>query len=514
MKIGFRNFKRFNNFHPVSLAPITIMVGTNNSGKSTFIKALALLLENLNLTAWGVWEPPLKRFSFQETNTRYGWGDFASMRCRGAYSDTMVFEWSTEHFKFSVSFGAGGEEMVLSPDLYARPEVKEFTISGDDSATISYTYDSENRCWDVALSGIDRDELARWLNSRLEWFYLQERARKGEDAAVEYKDFSKYSDFIALEYYRKAPRSERETVEMERMLENLDRGEEIAEPVQLSGKSGKGDSNPVFVSILSDYAHRVILRASAEIKNDYAADMFYIEAHNASHDFILRADDKNNTLAQTVSEYYSQVDSRLMIPESGEKSIEIKGWVCKWLRNLNIVKYFEINREGQGTWFSVKVLGIHDSDSGVGSDAYSDLGTLGTGSIQIFILLLKIAVALSKWRADGRQILIAVEEPEQNLHPAMQSRLADLFLEVSAITGGNVRFIVETHSEYLIRRSQVIVAEDNDALEKFKVYYFPEDGQPYDMEYRTDGHFEEAFGEGFFDEAGKWYRALAINRQK
>ena len=74
-----------------------------------------------------------------------------------------------------------------------------------------------------------------------------------------------------------------------------------------------------------------------------------------------------------------------------------------------------------------------------------------------------------------------------------------------------VNFILETHSEYLIRRSQVLVAEAkyNDEQElankcPFKVYYLPEagTGKPYDMEYQTNGKFAKRFGKGFCDVAG------------
>ena len=37
-----------------------------------------------------------------------------------------------------------------------------------------------------------------------------------------------------------------------------------------------------------------------------------------------------------------------------------------------------------------------------------------------------------------------------------------------------------------------------------KVFYFPEQGTAYDMQYRTNGKFTQSFGEGFFDEADKW----------
>ncbi len=49
---------------------------------------------------------------------------------------------------------------------------------------------------------------------------------------------------------------------------------------------------------------------------------------------------------------------------------------------------------------------------------------------------------------------VIIEEPELNLHPALQSKLADLFLDVHQMWG--IDFLIETHSEYILRRSQVI----------------------------------------------------------
>jgi len=118
---------------------------------------------------------------------------------------------------------------------------------------------------------------------------------------------------------------------------------------------------------------------------------------------------------------------------------------------------------------------------------------------------LRLATLARKYK--GLNLTVLLEEPEQNLHPALQSKLADLLHYVNK--NYNVRFIVETHSEYLIRKSQVIVAEENFADNKelhekncFKVYYLPNNGiEPYEMEYRTDGCFKNDFGEGFYDEA-------------
>ena len=48
-KIGFSNFRRFAKFPEIDLGDITILVGGNNSGKSTLVKALLLCVDNLRL---------------------------------------------------------------------------------------------------------------------------------------------------------------------------------------------------------------------------------------------------------------------------------------------------------------------------------------------------------------------------------------------------------------------------------------------------------------------------------
>ena len=47
-QIGFANFRKFANFPPLDLAPITILVGENNAGKSTVVKGILALSDFLN----------------------------------------------------------------------------------------------------------------------------------------------------------------------------------------------------------------------------------------------------------------------------------------------------------------------------------------------------------------------------------------------------------------------------------------------------------------------------------
>lgn len=100
---------------------------------------------------------------------------------------------------------------------------------------------------------------------------------------------------------------------------------------------------------------------------------------------------------------------------------------------------------------------------------------------------------------------IAIEEPEIHLHPRYQSYLADMFVE--AYNKWGVHFVIETHSEYLIRKLQVMVADKECSLksESVSLNYVDkrEDSISYNKQIiiKEDGRLSEPFGRGFFDEA-------------
>ena len=56
--------------------------------------------------------------------------------------------------------------------------------------------------------------------------------------------------------------------------------------------------------------------------------------------------------------------------------------------------------------------------------------------------------------------LLAIEQPEIHLHPALQAELGDVFLQ-SALAGGGNTFLVETHSEHLLLRIMRRMRETN-----------------------------------------------------
>lgn len=71
--------------------------------------------------------------------------------------------------------------------------------------------------------------------------------------------------------------------------------------------------------------------------------------------------------------------------------------------------------------------------------------------------------------------IVIVEEPESHLHPLAQAELGNLFVDVSKKR--NVQFIVETHSEYLFRRTQTLIAREEASATDAAMYFVEREGK-------------------------------------
>jgi hypothetical protein len=102
-----------------------------------------------------------------------------------------------------------------------------------------------------------------------------------------------------------------------------------------------------------------------------------------------------------------------------------------------------------------------------GSDAEFNLADMGFGFSQMLPFLVQIWYVVEHDRSRFRvrpnygqpavpaSYIIAIEQPELHLHPALQSRVADLFVAMAALSaekGFPVRFVLETHSPAVIER--------------------------------------------------------------
>lgn len=102
---------------------------------------------------------------------------------------------------------------------------------------------------------------------------------------------------------------------------------------------------------------------------------------------------------------------------------------------------------------------------------------------------------------------IVIEEPESNLHPDLQSILADFFVQINQKHG--TQFIIETHSVALIRSLQVQIKEEKISSSQVAILFFENEKENkydcivHEMELSQKGMFKGKFGSGFTDEVDK-----------
>ena len=231
---------------------------------------------------------------------------------------------------------------------------------------------------------------------------------------------------------------------------------------------------------------------------------------NVRRDYSL---DANDSFTNLVKRYFA---ARRAYKNSKENGILGQdNFIGKWIRKFGLGYAAGIEMNESGSSFSVRLYKNADDKSG------TLLAEEGYGVTQLIVLLLRIETAILESKKTPlndefdeseqpknsfSESTIAVEEPEVHLHPRFQSLLAEMF--VDAYKNYNVHFIIETHSEYIIRKLQLLVANKNVCNTDISILYvYDKNDKPgYEPQVkkigiRKDGMLNGSFGEGFFDEA-------------
>jgi hypothetical protein len=130
--------------------------------------------------------------------------------------------------------------------------------------------------------------------------------------------------------------------------------------------------------------------------------------------------------------------------ETDSVEVDFEEALGAWLQHFELAK--AVKSVDQGRDKPRMVVKIDESANEV------DLRSVGQGLSQMLPVLMQCLLA-----APGSSLVI-VEQPELHLHPKLESQLADFFL--SCARSGRQIF-VETHSEHLINRLRLRIAEDS-----------------------------------------------------
>jgi len=158
------------------------------------------------------------------------------------------------------------------------------------------------------------------------------------------------------------------------------------------------------------------------------------------------------------------VDALLASRERGEqfqkkrgvKKVSLEEYIAYWLKEIGVIDTFIVDEIKQGTnMYQVKVKRNNESASVLITD-------VGFGVSQILPI-----ITLCYYAPENSTVII--EQPEIHLHPLVQSYLADVFID--AIQKRNIQLIIESHSEHLLRRLQLRIAEEKISSNDVELYF-------------------------------------------
>lgn len=429
-----------------------MFVGGNNAGKSTVVKGLLLLLDFLKNSKSSYNETPKFRFDGNESHD-VNIDTFKRALC-----------WYTEEKEITFTASLGNFDLEVC--IYSPKDVEKEEVAYADVKYFKIT----DKCTDIIL----------------DFQFTEDSSDSGVTIITPKFEYH-------TEYHK--------DILSDDLPDVISYLSDLTNPIYADTKEDKTRQH-----LLKQYGSQLQELIDRFKKTIGRIHLEYIYSHDASQKVLYNKKDGNDYVSKSIHEFYNQ--------RITSKSRVGKDIVCRWLKILCDVDDYRVKSiQGEAYQFELKAGG-----------KWVNLADMGRGSIQIVTLVVRIASIIKKYEKDNflrnmspdwLEPIVLVEEPEQNLHPALQSKLTEMFYVVFSRYG--IRFIIETHSEYMVRKSQVIVAEhkysdDVELSEKcpFKTYYFPQDNNPYDLQYTTSGHFKQSFGTGFLDEAGK--SALIISK--
>ena len=550
LKFTINNFRIFDKLYTFELAPITILTGPNNSGKSSLVKALLMLKNDkeiplkINLPNKSLELPKVQEllnkvdelfdFTFSFSNLHHNFQVILSLqRNLGSQSDSnlyfdsltlisndkIVFDIKNDeyydglipNFIFDFSFWMG----YLRNKLSAHNNVKEFFENKRNKIKKEIDYKKNKKKYENVLLfelELEDDFLGEIsLESKLKFNEIQNNLINDIHEVNDQLFDHFFIDFlIGLKSEEEFTNSKKQISDLfEKRIETLllyfqyELYNQIK--IQIPGNYNLKQTELYF------HFKKLSLEFSEIISFELSklTDIQVLPVSKGNSSRYIQPDDFNLPfISKIVMKFYkSSEDSKIFW---------FNKWINKWLGLFELGKSLKIKNIENRDIYTIEIVDFNDESR--------NIKDLGFGVSQIVSLLLSPFNAdfkldeytsemewelnVDKFEYYDEAPVFYLEEPESNLHPNWQSLLMELITEINQKFG--IRFIIETHSEYMIRKLQNLVSKKIIKKDEVKIYYFnsdknvsKEEPKVKEMILREDGILATSFGPGFFDEAVK-----------
>ena len=534
-KISIKNFRVFKEKTTFQLRPFTILTGPNNSGKSSIIKLLLLLKnnsENLffeegnhNLESY---EKSLNRdskskkleidfqvYDYDHSNSYNENGILERIKCESENKLLLDFFYRKE--KQPINDDPMDQLLSDSPDYHTKQiltislnELKEnalkmFNFGGNknDSYAQEFIKFKDGLIYKITF---DNEDLTHKFKEDILEF--QKELLNNRNLANIWLDvhYESYNDVYQLLEKKMKFFVENNRKDFSNRLRRKHKTKELE--VEYSKLGDFLFKKEHLFEYYDNYSNYYEIRFLHELKkilqtskiSEQLKNLFYVSANRGSQKRILKNKSDND-----IDEIVSIFSKRKFIDEI---------FINECFRILEIEGEFIVER------FENRISAVYVKN-GENKTALADLGY---GYSQLIPIILIIHNSLpdeekkEEYHMNYRTIIL--EEPESNLHPNLQSKLAEVLAYASKKC--KIKYIIETHSEYFIRKLQFLTAKKDLKIKDSVIYYFNDDKYVSKREPKVkeifineDGGLTDSFGPGFFDEATKLqFDLIKLNKQQ
>ncbi|MDE2799685.1 MAG: DUF3696 domain-containing protein [Gemmatimonadota bacterium] len=506
LELGLRNFKAFGDKEQKApLSKITLIYGPNSGGKSSIIQALLLIKQSLV----GEWSRDSGRRELIYKGEYVDLGSFAfllhkhdierELKIGVTFNDSYSTKSSVD-----LTLIAMEKSSFLSEIGYQILEGNEVLLD----AKLDYEHDTNT--WDtsqLSIAGVNgsREIFPRKLSSldkkflpvmEIQGLKRTQRIlqRQGTELAQELETAQKVE--ISLKDLERKWGEVQKIIQQTEPIEKIKRMEIerlVAESKELAEKAIQEEQKQELL------ARKQVKTLTSKVKPEQIEKLNLVDIPS-SYENLLRSITYMGPLRNYPERFYPVSDRGRnsagirgeFIPHILYHNANIRQEVNRWFELFGIPYRLDIDEFGEeqrtGKYFSIT---LEDNRT----KTLVTLADVGFGINQLLPIVIEGIVS-------EKNAIICVEQPEIHLHPRLQANIADLMIETSTGKDGK-QWIVETHSELLIRRIQRHIREETLNPNDVSVIYVNpgDEGSKIEvLELDEDGDFTDEWPHGFFDE--------------
>lgn len=508
VKIG--NLRSLDIQTPIKIAPITILVGKNSAGKSTFARTFPLIRQSCEAKKRApiLWFGDRVDFgSFDESCQRLptNKGDSGKSEITFTFGmsltdDGAIIRWFRPERLESVTHEAT-IELSIRRRADGSSKASCLKINGygfsveirTNSADAIESINCNGLNWEPNQGSLS-DISYQSVLPKIAFFQIEDPSSEKRQRYVEYKPFDSYiKNAFGAKQFSEYAEFISDAIISAPIMPFGRLAEHVEERLPFFGLK-KSSSDKKLHEIISKLEnHALIARINGFLElfdgaiSQYFSGVKYIEPLRATAQRYYRKQEL------AVDEIDSKGENLAMFLDSlnNYQLRHFNGWTAD---NFGFTARTE-NRGGHITILIKEGSGRSESN----------LADIGFGFSQILPVITQIWLSTTPYLPkSGKTTCMVVEQPELHLHPAFQAKLADVF--VAAINNPRSKahsFIIETHSNHIVNRVGQLINEGKLKNDQVQILIFEKDEDGSGTHIRQSGYSEKGYLQnwpiGFFE---------------